>query len=150
MHTELRDLALQHLWVVYPGPTEFPMHDRITALPLARVHELDLNPRRARRLTSHRASHSKSAGVLKYVLYLDGPSDLALLRALAERLGHPAADVWDDQANAFYLRDLRQAGHPLRSLPGSGPAGHPVPARPARSEVSRHGWTGGDQARERW
>lgn len=107
MHTVLRDLELQHLWVVYPGPTEYPMHDRITALPLARVHELDLNPRSARRLTSHRASHSKSAGVLKYVLYLDGPSDLFLLRALAERLGHPAADVWDDEANAFYLRDLR-------------------------------------------
>lgn len=107
MHTVLRDLGLQHLWVVYPGSTEYPMHDRITALPLARVHELDLNPRPARRLTSHRASHSKSAGVLKYVLYVDGPSDLSLLRALAERLGHPAADVWDDQANAFYLRDLR-------------------------------------------
>ena len=109
MHTVLRDLGLQHLWVVYPGSTEYPMHDRITALPLARVHELDLNPRPARRLTSHRASHSKSAGVLKYVLYVDGPSDLSLLRALAKRLGHPAADVWDDQANAFYLRDLRQS-----------------------------------------
>ena len=116
MHTVLRDLALQHLWVVYPGPTEYPMHDRITALPLARVHELDLNPRPARRLTSHRPSHSKSAGVLRYVLYVDGPSDLFLLRALAERLGHPAADVWDDQANAFYLRDLRQS-------PGAAQAG---------------------------
>ena len=123
MHVVLRDLKLEHLWVVYPGPGEYPMHDRITALPLARVHELDLNPRPARRLTSHRASHSKSAGVLKYVLYVDGPSDLALLRALAERLGHPAADVWDDRANAFYLRDLRPSQGAAQVGPGAG-SGH--------------------------
>lgn len=120
MHVVLRDLKLEHLWVVYPGPSEYPMHDRITALPLNRMHELDLNPRPARRLTSHRASHSKSAGVLKYVLYVDGPSDLALLRALAERLGHPAADVWDDQANAFYLRDLRRSPGAAQATPGVG------------------------------
>ena len=129
MHTVLRDLALEHLWVVYPGPTEYPMHDRITALPLARVHELDLNPRPARRLTSHRPSHSKSAGVLKYVLYMDGPSDLALLRALAERLGHPAADVWDDQANAFYLRDLRRIPGAAQADPGAGSGRDPRSGR---------------------
>ena len=135
MHTVLRDLELEHLWVVYPGPSEYPMHDRITALPLARVHELDLNPRPARRLTSHRASHSKSAGVLKYVLYVDGPSDVALLRALAERLGHPAADVWDDQANAFYLRDLRRSPGATQATPGAGSG------RGARSRKSRFALT---------
>lgn len=68
----------------------------------------------------HRASHSTSACVLKYVLYVDGPSDLALLRAPAERLGHPAADVWDDQANAFYLRDLRRVPGAAQSDLGAG------------------------------
>lgn len=131
MHVVLRDLKLEHLWVVYPGPSEYPMHDRITALPLARVHELDLNPRPARRLTSYRASHSKSAGVLRYVLYVDGPSDLALLRALAERLGHPAADVWDDQANAFYLRDLRRIPGAAQAGPGAG-SGRGVRSRKSR------------------
>ncbi len=129
MHTVLRDLDLQHLWVVYPGPSEYPMHDRITALPLARVHELDLSPRPVQRLTSHRASHSKSAGVLKYVLYVDGPSDLVLLRALAERLEHPAADVWDDHANAFYLRDLRQEPGAVQADPGAGAGGDPRSTR---------------------
>ena len=129
MHTVLRDLDLQHLWVVYPGPNEYPMHDRITALPLARVHELDLSPRPVQRLTSHRASHSKSAGVLKYVLYVDGPSDLVLLRALAERLKHPAADVWDDHANAFYLRDLRQEPGAVQADPGAGAGGDPRSTR---------------------
>jgi len=124
MHRVLRELEWQLLGVGYPGATEHPMHDRITALPLARVHELDLNPRPARRLTSHRASHSKSAGVLKYVLYVDGPSDLFLLRALAKRLGHPAAEVWDDETNAFYLRDLRQSpdSAPADADAGSGRA----------------------------
>ena len=125
MHVVLRDLQLEHLWVVYPGPREYPMHDRITALPLARVHELDLTPRPARRLTSHRASHSKSAGVLRYVLYVDGPSDLDLLRALAERLGHPASHAWDDQANAFYLRDLRRLPGAAQADPGTEPGRGP-------------------------
>ena len=127
MHVVLRDLKLEHLWVVYPGPSEYPMHDRITALPLAGVHELDLNPRPARRLTSHRAGHSKSSGVLRYVLYVDGPSDLNLLRALAERMAHPAADVWDDQANAFYLRDLRRVPCAAQADPGGGPGRDPRP-----------------------
>lgn len=129
MHVVLRDLQLEHLWVVYPGPREYPMHDRITALPLARVHELDLNPRPARRLTSHRASHSKSAGVLRYVLYVDGPSDLVLLRALAERLGHPASHAWDDQANAFYLRDLRRLPGAAQADPGTEPGRGPPSGR---------------------
>ncbi|MDE2764064.1 MAG: hypothetical protein OXQ94_15970 [Gemmatimonadota bacterium] len=110
-----------------------PQHDAEfewgTALPLARVHELDLNPRPARRLTSHRASHSKSAGVLKYVLYVDGPSDPVLLRALAERLEHPAAEVWDDQANAFYLRDLRRIPGAAQAEPGTGPVRDPRSGR---------------------
>ena len=85
-----------------------------------------VNPRPARRLTSHRAGHSRSAAVLRYVLYLDGPSDLVLLRALAERLGHAAAHVWDDRANAFYLRDLRRD-------PGTAPAADEVPGSGAGS-----------------
>lgn len=36
------DLALEHLWVIYPGEQEYPLDDRITALPLARVHDLRL------------------------------------------------------------------------------------------------------------
>ena len=40
-----------------------------------------------------------------YVLYVEGRTDLDILRALARCLGHPVADSWDDQINAFYVQD---------------------------------------------
>jgi len=40
-----------------------------------------------------------------YVLYVEGSTDLENLRALAERLGHRAAEAWDERVNAFYVQD---------------------------------------------
>ena len=40
MYVALEDLGLEHLWVVYPGQDMFPMHPKITALPLARLNEI--------------------------------------------------------------------------------------------------------------
>jgi len=34
MQIALRDLAIEHLWVVYPGQHEYALDERITALPL--------------------------------------------------------------------------------------------------------------------
>jgi hypothetical protein len=34
MLTALTDLALDHLWVVYPGVHRYPLHEKITAVPL--------------------------------------------------------------------------------------------------------------------
>ena len=42
MHIAIEDLGLEHLWVVYPGDREYPLSERITALPLGTVHGLDL------------------------------------------------------------------------------------------------------------
>lgn len=42
MHTTAEDLGLEHLWVVYPGELRYPLGDRITALPLRELAELDL------------------------------------------------------------------------------------------------------------
>lgn len=41
MHVVADDLGLDHLWVVYPGELEYPMTDRITALPLAKAAEIE-------------------------------------------------------------------------------------------------------------
>lgn len=30
----LHDLSLEHLWIIYPGQHEYPLADRITAMPL--------------------------------------------------------------------------------------------------------------------
>lgn len=35
MHVALKDLKLDRLWVVYPGAQTYPLHDQVTAVPLA-------------------------------------------------------------------------------------------------------------------
>lgn len=42
MHVALKDLKLEHLFVVYPGSVRFPLDERITALPLPEVFGLSL------------------------------------------------------------------------------------------------------------
>ena len=42
MHIAIADLNLEHLWVIYPGSPEYPLGERITALPLSGVRELPL------------------------------------------------------------------------------------------------------------
>ena len=41
MRIVIDDLGLSHLWVVYPGQKEYPLGDKITALPLAQVRNLN-------------------------------------------------------------------------------------------------------------
>ncbi|MEW6219690.1 MAG: ATP-binding protein [Thermodesulfobacteriota bacterium] len=40
MHVALSDLNLEHLWVVYPGAESYPVHERITVLPLGAISTL--------------------------------------------------------------------------------------------------------------
>ncbi len=40
MHIALSDLDLRHLWVVYPGINAYPVHEKITILPLTKVASL--------------------------------------------------------------------------------------------------------------
>ena len=44
MHVASDDLGLEHLWVVYPGELEYPLTDRITAVPLTKMPNLSLRP----------------------------------------------------------------------------------------------------------
>jgi hypothetical protein len=56
-------------------------------------------------LKHYGAEHYVRARQRGYVLYLEGGTDLEILRALARRLGHQVAAVWDERANAFYVQD---------------------------------------------
>ena len=56
-------------------------------------------------LRHYGAEHYIRARQSGYVFYVEGGSDLAVLRALATRLGHSAAGVWDENANVYYVRD---------------------------------------------
>ena len=56
-------------------------------------------------LKHYGAEHYLRARQRGYVLYVEGRTDLDMLRALARRLRHPVYDGWDERANAFYVQD---------------------------------------------
>jgi predicted AAA+ superfamily ATPase len=45
MQIGLEDLDLTHLWVIYPGENIFPLHNKVTALPLTKIAYLPLQIR---------------------------------------------------------------------------------------------------------
>lgn len=51
------------------------------------------------------AEHYIKARERGYVLYVEGSTDVDMLRALAERLNHPVAEVWDERINSFYVQN---------------------------------------------
>lgn len=51
------------------------------------------------------AEHYVKARERGYVLYVEGGTDLDMLRALAERTQHAVANHWDERVNAFYVQD---------------------------------------------
>lgn len=58
------------------------------------------------------ADHYVKARERGYVLYVEGGTDVDMLRAFAERLAHPAADIWDERINSFYV----QNNYPLQDV----------------------------------
>lgn len=58
------------------------------------------------------AEHYIKARERGYVLYVEGGTDVDMLRALAERLNHPVAAEWDERINSFYV----QNNYPDKSL----------------------------------
>lgn len=47
-----------------------------------------------------------------YVLYVEGGTDVDMLRELAKQLAHPVADIWDERINSFYV----QNNYPLQDV----------------------------------
>lgn len=43
MHVVLKDLQLEHLWVVYPGNQQYAMTESVSALPLTEISNISLN-----------------------------------------------------------------------------------------------------------
>ena len=56
-------------------------------------------------LKNYGAEHYVRAIQRGYVLYVEGSTDLNMLRALAHHLNHPVADCWDEQINVYYVQD---------------------------------------------
>ncbi len=49
--------------------------------------------------------HYVKARTRGHVLYVEGSTDVDMLRALARRLGHRVSEIWDERANVFYVQD---------------------------------------------
>ena len=73
---------------------------------------LAANPEIRNALTYFGAEHYVRAVVHRYVLYVEGTTDLDILREFAGRLSHPASTRWDDRINAFYMKN----SHPQPDL----------------------------------
>lgn len=58
------------------------------------------------------AEHYVKARERGYVLYVEGGTDVDMLRALAKRIGHPIAALWDERINSFYV----QNNYPLQNI----------------------------------
>lgn len=51
------------------------------------------------------ADHYVKARSRGYVLYVEGATDIDMLRALAERIKHPVVECWDERINSFYVQN---------------------------------------------
>ena len=51
------------------------------------------------------AEHYVRARQRGYVLYVEGGTDVDMLHALATKLQHPVASVWDERINVYYVQD---------------------------------------------
>lgn len=40
MRAAIEDLSLEHLWVIYPGHQEYPLHDKISVIPISAVPQI--------------------------------------------------------------------------------------------------------------
>ncbi len=40
MHIAIKDLGLEHLWVIYPGDQKYALDSKITAIPLEEILQL--------------------------------------------------------------------------------------------------------------
>jgi ABC-type nitrate/sulfonate/bicarbonate transport system ATPase subunit len=56
-------------------------------------------------LKNYGAAHYVKARERGYVLYVEGGTDLDMLRAFADLLDHPVANIWDPQLNSFYVQN---------------------------------------------
>ena len=77
----------------------------LTLLLEGQADDLATKARIRNTLKHYGAEHYVRARQRGYVLYVEGRTDLDVLRALARRLDHRAAECWDEQVNVFYVQD---------------------------------------------
>ena len=77
----------------------------LTLLLDGKADDLAKKPEIRNSLKHFGADHYLKARERGYVLYVEGGTDIDMLRALADRLGHSVAKVWDERINSFYVQN---------------------------------------------
>ena len=106
----LRDIAAEnHSQVVMVTHSEVILAEaldgKLTLLMDGRAEDFAGKPAILNSLKHFGAEHYVKARERGYVLYVEGGTDVDMLRALAERLDHPAAKAWDERINSFYVQN---------------------------------------------
>lgn len=88
------------------------LDNNLTLLLDGKTDDLARKPEIRNSLKHFGAEHYVKARERGYVLYVEGGTDVDMLRALATQLKHPAAELWDERINSFYV----QNNYPDKSL----------------------------------
>ena len=75
----------------------------LTLLLEGQADDLAARPDILNALKYHGAEHYIRTRQRGYVLYVEGRTDIDMLRSFARRLNHRAARSWDERANVFYV-----------------------------------------------
>lgn len=81
------------------------LDNNLTLLMEGQTDDLARKPEIRNSLKHFGADHYIKARERGYVLYVEGGTDVDMLRALAERLKHPIAPMWDERINTFYVQN---------------------------------------------
>ena len=113
----LREIAAQNeSQVVLVTHSEVVLEEalgrNVTLLLGSNADNLAGKPEIRNALTYFGAEHYVRAVQHRYVLYVEGTTDLDILREFAVRIDHPVAKQWDERINSFYVAD----GHPHADL----------------------------------
>lgn len=113
----LRDIASENnSQVVIVTHSEVILHEaldnNLTLLINGRSDELAKRQDIQNSLRYFGADHYIKARQRGYVLYVEGGTDIDMLRAFSEKMQHPVAKIWDERINSFYVQD----NYPSKSL----------------------------------
>lgn len=81
------------------------LDNNLTLLLEGKTEDLAQKPDIRNALKHFGAEHYVKARERGYVLYVEGGTDIDVLRALADRLEHPVAKIWDERINTFYVQN---------------------------------------------
>ena len=106
----LRELAAENAsQVILATHSEVILNEaldhNLTLLLAGRTDDLAARTDIRNTLKHYGAEHYVRALQRGYVLYVEGSTDVEILKALARKTEHGAAEVWDERINSFYVQD---------------------------------------------